>query len=84
MNFKIKDDYGREVVCNIVDIFKDESNNIKYVIYTDGSKSIDNKLKVYASRYEEVDGNYILKEIENDYEWNLIDNFLAKRKENLV
>ena len=35
MNFKVIDD-GKEIECNILFTFKDETSSINYVIYTDG------------------------------------------------
>ena len=75
MNFKIYED-NKEIVCNIIKIFKDDSNDINYVIYTDGTKDEEGELEIYASRYILENNNYILTDIENDYEWNLIDNML--------
>ena len=75
MNFRIYED-GKEIVCNIIKIFKDDSNDINYIIYTDGTKDDDGELEIYASRYIMENNNYILKDIESDYEWNLIDNML--------
>jgi len=81
MNFKIIED-GKEVVCDIVLTFRDENNDVNYIVYTDGTKDEDNELEIYASRYVMDNGNYVLKDIENDYEWDLIDNMLdAKYKE---
>lgn len=84
MNFKIIDN-GKEINCEIVLTFRDDNNNINYIVYTDGTKDINNELEVYASRYILENNNFVLKEIENDYEWDLIDNMLEskyKEKEN--
>jgi len=84
MNFKIIDK-GKEINCEIVLTFRDDNNNINYIVYTDGTKDINNELEVYASRYILENNNFVLKEIENDYEWDLIDNMLEskyKEKEN--
>lgn len=81
MNFKVIQD-GKEIICNIILTFKDENNNYNYIVYTDGTEDEDGELEVYASRYILDNGNYILSEIESNYEWNLIDNMLeAKYKE---
>ena len=81
MNFKIISD-GKEINCNIIMTFKDEGNNINYIVYTDGTKDPEGDLEIYASRYDFLNGEYILKPIENDYEWDLIDNMLeSKSKE---
>lgn len=81
MNFKIIED-GKEIICDILLTFRDDNNDINYIVYTDGTKDDENDLEVYASRYIFKDNNYYLEPIENDYEWNLIDNMLkAKCKE---
>lgn len=79
MDFKILDDTGKEIECELIYTFKDKNNDINYIIYTDGKTNNDGKKEVYASRYELKDGNYILKAIENDNEWDLIDNILTTK-----
>jgi len=76
MKFKVMED-GKEIECNIIKAFRDESNNINYIIYTDGTKDENNDLEIYASRYDMEGNDLVLKPIENDYEWNMIDNMLA-------
>lgn len=78
MNFKIIEN-GKEIVCEIVLTFRDDNNNINYIVYTDGTKDEEGKLEIYASRYILEDNNYVLKEIENEYEWDLIDNMLESK-----
>lgn len=81
MKFKIVQD-NKEIECEIVFTFKDDNNNISYIVYTDGTKDEDGELEIYASRYSLEGNQYILSDIENDYEWNLIDSMLdAKYKE---
>ena len=78
MNFKVIE-AGKEVECEIITIFRDDNNDINYIVYTDGTKDENDELEVFASRYIEEDGNYILKAIESDAEWNLIDNMLESK-----
>ena len=78
MNFKIIED-GKEITCEIVTLFSDENNDINYIVYTDGTEDADGELELYASRYIERDNNYILQPIENEYEWNLIDNMIESK-----
>lgn len=81
MNFKIIED-GKEIVCDIILIFRDDNNNINYIVYTDGTKDEEGNLEIYASRYKQADESFVLEQIVNDYEWDLIDNMLeAKYKE---
>ena len=67
---------GNIINCNIIMTFRDDNNDINYIVYTDGTKDENGDLEIYASRYIIKDNEYILSEIENDYEWNLIDNML--------
>ena len=73
MNFEIVND-GKKVVCNIIDTFN--HNGINYIIYTDGTKDDMGELEIYASRYVIKDSNYILEDIINDEEWDLVDEYL--------
>ena len=78
MEFEIIEN-GKQIDCKIVLTFRDDNNNINYIIYTDGTKDDNGELEVYASRYIIDNDSYILKDIENEYEWNLIDNMLASK-----
>ena len=83
MKFKIIDS-GKEISCDIIMTFKDEGNNISYIVYTDGTKDKDGDLEIYASRYVIENGDYILNPIENEYEWNLVDNVLESKSKESV
>lgn len=78
MDFQIIEN-GKKINCNIVMTFKDDSNDINYIVYTDGTKDSDGDLELYASRYILKNNEYILEPIENDSEWNLIDNMIESR-----
>ncbi len=81
MTFKVIEN-NIEIECEIVLTFNDENNNINYIVYTDGTKDESGNLEIYASRYIVNEDNYVLQDIETDYEWNLIDSMLeAKYKE---
>ncbi len=75
MNFKVIEN-GIEIECNIIKMFKDEGNDINYIVYTDGTKDDYGNLNIYASRCILDGKDIVLKNIENEYEWNLIDNIL--------
>ena len=78
MNFKIING-EKEILCNVLLTFKDDGNNINYIVYTDGTKDINGDLKNYASRYVLENGNYVLKSIEKESEWDLIDSMLESK-----
>ena len=68
----------KEIVCYIILHFKDEKTGNKYIVYTDGSKKEDGTLDLLASRYEIKNDEMILKEIKEDWEFDLIDDMLNK------
>lgn len=78
MDFKIFD-ADKEIICDVLLTFKDNNNDINYIVYTDGTKDENEELEIYASRYILENDKIILKDIENDYEWDLIDNMLESK-----
>lgn len=68
---------GEELSCDIITMFKDETNNINYVVYTDGSKDENEYKNIYASRYKYIEENSIeLLDIEDDKEWDMVDEVI--------
>lgn len=80
MEFKLFDD-DKEITCSIVLSFKDEEHDINYIVYQDGTTNENGEMVNYASRFIIEDGNYILKEIEEEYEWDLIEKKLNEKGE---
>ena len=78
MNFKVYED-GKEITCEIILTFRDDHNDINYIVYTDGTKDDKDDLEVYASRYIIKENDFYLEAIENESEWNLIDNMLEAK-----
>jgi len=78
MKFNIVEN-GQNIVCDIIFTFRDDINNINYIVYTDGTKDEDGEDSIFASRYIKEGNNFVLKPIENDYEWNLIDNMIESK-----
>lgn len=82
MNFKIIEN-GKEINCEIILTFMDETSKINYIVYTDGTLNYLNEKEIYASRYKLENNNYILEPIQNDSEWDLIDSVLEKKYKEL-
>ena len=78
MKFKVIEN-GKEIDCEIVLTFRDENNDINYIVYTDGTKDNNGELDLFASRYSKNGEDFILEAIENDYEWNLVDNMIESK-----
>lgn len=79
MEFKIIDN-DKEIICNIVLTFNE--NGINYIIYQDGTKDENGELVNYASRFNVVEGNYVLQPIEQDQEWELVESKLNNKGAN--
>ena len=66
MTFKVKNEQGKEVECEVLFTFESEETNKKYMVYTDNTLDDVGNTKVYASIYTEEDGNTSLSPIETD------------------
>jgi len=82
MDFKIIED-GKEITCDILLTFRDENNDINYIVYTDGTKDEEGDLEIYASRYIIKNNDFYLEEIKSESEWNLIDSMLESKYKEL-
>lgn len=80
MKFEILDQNGNKINCNVVGIFKDEIKERNYIVYTDGTKNDEGKLEIYAARYDKENNSFVLSDIEEDEEWDLVDDFLSLQK----
>lgn len=68
---------GRPVVCKILFSFTSHLTLEDYIVYTDDTYNQDDRLNVYASRYECKEGNHFeLLPIETDEEWEVINVIL--------
>ena len=82
--FEAENDIGEIIECEVVMIYHSIENDHDYVFYTDNTYDKNNELNLYASRYlGENDGKMILEEIEDEDEWELLDEVLEKAKEGL-
>lgn len=71
MYFKVVDDNGNIIKCDVIGVFNDKNRN--FIVYTN-----DNE-EVYASLYElDKDNNMTLLEIEKEEDWDLVDKFLEE------
>jgi len=73
MKFKIKDSYGKIINAKCLYMFSNNNTGVNYIIYkTDDSDDI------LATRYNIENDEIKLMEIENDYEWDLIDQKIVE------
>ncbi|MDD4733928.1 MAG: DUF1292 domain-containing protein [Bacilli bacterium] len=77
LSFTVKGDNGEEIKCDI--LFTFENDNKNYVVYTDNTTDEEGELVILASLYTLEDDNIILEEIKTDAEWDLVDEKLEEK-----
>ena len=81
MNFEIIDNNGIKTKCELLYTLEDKNNLYNYIIYTTGELDENDKKIVYASRFTLENNEFKLNDIENDSEWDLIDEFLKSQRQ---
>ena len=78
MNKKIEitNSLGQKVEADIITVFKVNSTNKDYIVYTFNEKDSENNYKTYTSRLRETDGQYFLDAITDDNEWLDVKNII--------
>lgn len=74
--FKVINNEGKEVTCNILFTFDSDETKKSYIVYTDNSKDENGNVQVYASVFHPEDPNTKLEPIESDKEWKVIETIL--------
>ena len=74
--FKVIDNDGKEVICEVLFTFESDETNKNYIVYTDNSLDDDGNVKVYASIYEPDKESTELIPIETEREWKIIETIL--------
>ena len=64
---------------NVIDIIAIKELNKEYIIYTIEGDSSDN---IYASIFVEDETSYTIKTIENDDEWEIVQNIINEMGSN--
>ena len=78
ITFKVKDDNGKEVECEVLFTFESDETKKNYMVYTDYTTDEAGNTKVYASIYDPKDEEPILQPIETDKEWKIIETILEQ------
>ncbi len=76
MSFKVENDKGEEIECEVLFTFESEQTAKNYIVYTDNTEDEEGNTKVYASIYNPDQDETKLLPIETDEEWNLIETIL--------
>ncbi|HHW69448.1 MAG TPA: DUF1292 domain-containing protein [Tenericutes bacterium] len=76
MTFKVIDNEGKEVECEVLFTFESEETNKNYMVYTDNTIDEEGNTRVYASIYNPEEEEPKLIPIETDKEWKIIETIL--------
>ncbi len=76
MTFKIFNDEGKEVECEVLFTFESNETGKNYMVYTDNTEDEEGNTKVYASIYNPDEKEPKLQPIESDEEWKVIETIL--------
>ena len=76
VKFKVFDDNGKEVECEVLFTFESDETNKNYIVYTDNTTDEEGNTKVYASIYTPNSEDLNLQPIETDKEWKIIEVIL--------
>jgi uncharacterized protein YrzB (UPF0473 family) len=78
MTFKVVNDKGQEIECEVLFTFEKEDTGKNYIVYTDNTLDEDGNIKVYASIFNPDDDETKLLPITTDEEWNVIETILEE------
>lgn len=78
MTFKVMNDEGKEVECEVLFTFESEETGKNYIVYTDNSVDEYNNTRVYASIYDPNEPETRLMPIESEREWRIIETILSE------
>ena len=81
MTFKVKNDEGVEVECEVLFTFESDETKKNYIVYTDNTRDESGNIEVYASIYDPVDPHSKLEAIETEKEWKVIETILDTLQE---
>ena len=76
--FKVTDDEGKEVECEVLFTFESDETKKNYIVYTDNSLDEEGNTKVYASVYNPNEEETKLLPIETEKEWKIIETILEE------
>ena len=81
MTFKIVNDEGKEVECEVLFTFESDETNKNYIVYTDNTLDEEGNTRVYASIYNPNEDETKLLPIETEKEWKIIETILEELQE---
>lgn len=84
MTFKIFNDEGKEIECEVLFTFESNETGKNYMVYTDNTEDEEGNIKVYASIYNPEEKEPKLEPIETDKEWEIVETILNQVQEEVM
>lgn len=81
MTFKVFNEKGEEVECEVLFTFESDETKKNYIVYTDNTTDEGGNTKVYASIYTPEEDETKLEPIESEHEWAIIEKILEELQE---
>ena len=84
MTFKVSNENGDIVECEILFTFENSKTQKNYIVYTDHTTDQDGKMRVFAAIYDPNQSEGQLQPIETEEEWGIIRHLLENAEEHLL
>ena len=81
--FKVINEQGQEIECDILFTFDSEETKKSYIVYTDNSKDAGGNVQVFASIYDPNQESSKLDPITTEQEWKIIETILNTLQEEI-
>ncbi|MBR4672137.1 MAG: DUF1292 domain-containing protein [Bacilli bacterium] len=81
--FKIINDKGEEIMCDVLFTFDSEETKKSYIVYTDNSRDAEGNVQVFASIYDPNQEDQKLEPITTEQEWKVIETILNTLQEEI-
>ena len=81
--FKIINDNGEEIMCDVLFTFDSEETKKSYIVYTDNSTDDAGNVQVFASIYDPKERDQKLEPIKTEQEWKVIETILNTLQEEI-
>lgn len=81
--FKVINENGEEIMCDVLFTFDSEETKKSYIVYTDNSKDEEGNVQVFASIYDPAQENQKLEPITTEQEWKVIETILNTLQEEI-
>ena len=78
MTFKVINEEGKEIECEVLFTFESDETKKNYIVYTDNTVDSEGNTKVYASIYNPNEDETKLIPIETEKEWKIIETILEE------